>query len=101
VTWTERSSSPTTYTLRLTNLATLLETDINIAASGNLSSYTSRYDKFTISVGALNKGQYKYEVYQELASSAKVIETGLAFIETTEGTFTSTSNSIDYISYNL
>ena len=101
LTVTERSVSATTYRLRLTNLATLDDTDVSIAASANLSSYTDRYDKFTISLGAVDKGQYRYEVVQDPSGSAKVVETGLAMVETTEGSFTSTTNSIDYVSYNL
>lgn len=62
VTWTERANSATLYLLRLTNLATLEATDIYIDATANLSSYTDRYDKFTITLGALDKGQYRYEV---------------------------------------
>ena len=93
--------SATTYRLRLTNLATLDTTDVTIAASANLSSYTDRFDKFTISLGAVDKGQYRYDVVQNPSGSAKVVETGLAMVEMAEGTFTSTTNSIDYVSYNL
>lgn len=100
VTWTERATSPTSYRLRLINQAELNTTDFTIQASSNTSSYTSRYDKFTISVGALDKGQYRYEVVQDVSTSPKMIETGLAFIETTEETYTKTTNTIDYVSYN-
>ncbi len=62
VTWTERANSATVYRLRLTNLATLEATDIYLNAIDNLSSYESRYDKFAFTLGALEKGQYRYEV---------------------------------------
>ena len=62
VTWTERANSATVYRLRLTNLATLESTDIYLNAVDNLSSYESRYDKFAFTLGALEKGQYRYEV---------------------------------------
>ncbi len=32
-------------------------------------------------------------------TNPRVLETGLAMIETTEGSFTSTTNTIDYVSY--
>jgi len=70
VTWTERSTSATVYRLRLTNLATLDATDYFINAGDNLSSYESRYDKFTFALGALEKGQYRYEVTENPASYA-------------------------------
>ena len=62
VTWTERANSATVYRLRLTNLATLDATDFFLNAVDNLSSYESRYDKFAFTLGALEKGQYRYEV---------------------------------------
>ena len=49
-------------------MATLEATDIYIDATANLSSYTDRYDKFTITLGALDKGQYKYEVTENPTS---------------------------------
>jgi hypothetical protein len=54
--------------LRLTNLATLDATDVFLNAADNLSSYESRYDKFAFTLGALNKGQYRYEVTENPAS---------------------------------
>jgi hypothetical protein len=54
--------------LRLTNLATLDATDVFINAADNLSSYESRYDKFAFTLGALDKGQYRYEVTENPAS---------------------------------
>jgi len=56
--------------LRLTNLATLDATDVFINAADNLSSYESRYDKFAFTLGALEKGQYRYEVTENPASYA-------------------------------
>ncbi len=70
VTWTERANSATVYRLRLTNLATLEATDIYLNAIDNLSSYESRYDKFAFTLGALEKGQYRYEVTENPASYA-------------------------------
>jgi hypothetical protein len=35
------------------------------------------------------------------ATAPRVIETGLAQIETTEQTYSKTTNTIDYVSYNL
>lgn len=70
VTWTERANSATVYRLRLTNLATLEATDIYLNAVDNLSSYESRYDKFAFTLGALTKGQYRYEVTENPATYA-------------------------------
>ena len=70
VTWTERANSATVYRLRLTNLATLEATDIYLNAIDNLSSYESRYDKFAFTLGALTKGQYRYEVTENPATYA-------------------------------
>ncbi len=70
VTWTERANSATVYRLRLTNLATLDATDVFLNAIDNLSSYESRYDKFAFTLGALEKGQYRYEVIENPATYA-------------------------------
>ncbi len=70
VTWTERENSATVYRLRLTNLATLDATDVFLNAIDNLSSYESRYDKFAFTLGALEKGQYRYEVIENPATYA-------------------------------
>lgn len=56
------------YRLRLTNLATLDATDVFLNAADNLSSYESRYDKFAFTLGALEKGQYRYEVTENPAT---------------------------------
>lgn len=79
VTWTERANSATVYRLRLTNLATLDATDIYLNAVDNLSSYESRYDKFAFTLGALTKGQYRYEVTENPATYAAgdIVQGGL------------------------
>jgi len=51
-------------------LATLEATDIYLNAIDNLSSYESRYDKFAFTLGALTKGQYRYEVTENPATYA-------------------------------
>jgi hypothetical protein len=65
VTWTERATNATIYKLILTNIAKNTSTAIYIDASSNASSYEERYDRFTFTLGALEKGQYKYEVFQD------------------------------------
>ena len=67
------------YRLRLTNLATLEATDIYLNAVDNLSSYESRYDKFAFTLGALTKGQYRYEVMENPATYAAgdIVQGGL------------------------
>ncbi len=51
-------------------MATLEATDIYLNAVDNLSSYESRYDKFAFTLGALTKGQYRYEVTENPATYA-------------------------------
>ena len=51
-------------------MATLEATDIYLNAIDNLSSYESRYDKFAFTLGALEKGQYRYEVTENPATYA-------------------------------
>jgi hypothetical protein len=51
-------------------LATLEVTDIYLNAIDNLSSYESRYDKFAFTLGALDKGQYRYDVTENPATYA-------------------------------
>ena len=65
--------------MRLTNLATLDATDVFINAVDNLSSYESRYDKFAFTLGALTKGQYRYEVTENPATYAAgdIVQGGL------------------------
>jgi hypothetical protein len=65
VTWTERATNATIYKLILTNIAKNTSTAVYIDASSNASSYEERYDRFTFTLGALEKGQYKYEVLQD------------------------------------
>jgi hypothetical protein len=65
VTWTERATNATIYKLILTNIAKNTSTAVYIDAISNASSYEERYDRFTFTLGALEKGQYKYEVYQD------------------------------------
>ena len=65
VTWTERATNATIYKLILTNIAKNTSTVVYIDASSNASSYEERYDRFTFTLGALEKGQYKYEVLQD------------------------------------
>jgi hypothetical protein len=97
VTWSERASSPTTYALILTSIAKNTSTTVTITASTNASSYTDRYDRFTFSIGALEKGQYKYEVFQD--SNVRVIETGLAYIEPAVETYVAPTNNNTYVSF--
>ena len=65
VTWTERATNATIYKLILTNIAKNTSTVVYIDAISNASSYEERYDRFTFTLGALEKGQYKYEVLQD------------------------------------
>jgi hypothetical protein len=99
VTWTERSSTGDRYILRLTSIAKNTTTDFTLLKSANLSSYTNRYDQFSIAVGSLETGSYKYEVYDTnstVAAALAVVETGLAFIQTATVGFNTYANSIQY-----
>jgi hypothetical protein len=99
VTWTERSSTGDRYILRLTSIAKNTTTDFTLLKSANLSSYTNRYDQFSIAVGSLETGSYKYEVYDTnstVAAALAVVETGLAFIQTATIGFNTYANSITY-----
>ena len=60
-------------------MATLEATDIYLNAIDNLSSYESRYDKFAFTLGALEKGQYRYEVTENPATYAAgdIVQGGL------------------------
>ena len=60
-------------------MATLEATDIYLNAVDNLSSYESRYDKFAFTLGALTKGQYRYEVTENPATYAAgdIVQGGL------------------------
>jgi hypothetical protein len=99
VTWTERSSTGDRYILRLTSIAKNTTTDFTLLKSANLSSYTNRYDQFSIAVGSLETGSYKYEVYDTnstVAAALAVVETGLAFVQTAAIGFNTYANSIQY-----
>jgi hypothetical protein len=99
VTWTERSSTGDRYILRLTSIAKNTTTDYTLLKSANLSSYTNRYDQFSIAVGSLETGSYKYEVYDTnstVSAALAVVETGLAFLQTAAIGFNTYANSIQY-----
>jgi len=99
VTWTERASTGDRYILRLTSIAKNTTTDFTLLKSANLSSYTNRYDQFSIAVGSLETGSYKYEVYDTnstVAAALAVVETGLAFVQTATIGFNTYANSIQY-----
>ena len=99
VTWTQRASAGDRYILRLTNIAKNLTTDFTLLKSANLSSYTNRYDKFSIVVGSLETGSYRYEVYDTsstVSAATAVVETGLAYVQVVSLTFNTFANSIQY-----
>jgi hypothetical protein len=102
VTWTERASTGNRYILRLTSIAKNTTTDFTLLKSANLSNYTNRYDQFSIAVGSLETGSYKYEVYDTnstVAAALAVVETGLAFVQTATIGFNTYANSINYTIY--
>ena len=102
VTWTERSSTGSRYILRLTSIAKNTTTDYTLLKSANLSNYTNRYDQFSLAVGSLETGSYKYEVYDTnstVAAALAVVETGLAFVQTEAIGFNTYANSINYSVY--
>ena len=99
VTWTQRASSGDRYILRLTNIAKNVSTDYTLLKSANLSNYTERYDKFSLAVGSLETGSYKYEVYDTnstVGAAVAVVETGLAYVQVVSLTFNTFANSIQY-----
>ena len=99
VTWTQRASTGDRYILRLTNIAKNSSTDFTLLKSANLSSYTERYDKFQITVGSLETGSYRYEVYDTnstVAAALAVVETGLAYVQVVSLTYNTYANSIQY-----
>lgn len=99
VTWTQRSTTGDRFILRITSIAKNTSTDYTLLKSDNLSSYTNRYDQFSLAVGSLETGSYKYEVYDTdstVASALAVVETGLAFVQTATIGFNTYSNSITY-----
>ena len=102
VTWTERASTGDRYILRLTSIAKNTTTDFTLLKSANLSSYTNRYDQFSLAVGSLETGSYKYEVYDTnstVSAALAVVETGLAFLQTATIGFNTYSNTITYNVY--
>jgi len=102
VTWTQRASSGDRYILRLTNIAKNVTTDFTILKTANLSSYTNRYDKFQITLGAVETGTYRYEVYDTsstVAAAVAVVETGLAYVQVISLTFNTFANTIQYNVY--
>ena len=102
VTWTQRASSGDRYILRLTNIAKNLTTDFTILKTANLSSYTERYDKFSLTLGAVETGSYRYEVYDTsstVAAAVAVVETGLAYVQVISLTFNTFANTIQYNVY--
>jgi len=99
VTWTQRASSGDRYILRLTNIAKNVTTDYTLLKSANLSNYTERYDKFSLAVGSLETGSYKYEVYDTsstVSTAVAVVETGLAYVQVVSLTFNTYANTITY-----
>ena len=102
VTWTQRASSGDRYILRLTNIAKNVSTDYTLLKSANLSNYTERYDKFSLAVGAIETGSYKYEVYDTsstVSAATAVVETGLAYVQVVSLTFNTYDNTITYQPY--
>ena len=102
VTWTQRASSGDRYILRLTNIAKNVSADYTLLKSANLSSYTERYDKFSLAVGSLETGSYRYEVYDTnstVAAALAVVETGLAYVQVVSLTFNTYANTITYQPY--
>jgi len=102
VTWTQRASSGDRYILRLTNIAKNVSSDYTLLKSANLSSYTERYDKFSLAVGSLETGSYRYEVYDTsstVSAAVAVVETGLAFVQVVSLTFNTYANTITYQPY--
>ena len=99
VTWTQRASSGDRYILRLTNIAKNATTDFTLLKSANLSNYTNRYDQFSLAVGSLETGSYRYEVYDTsstVAAAVAVVETGLAYVQVVSLTFNTFANTIQY-----
>jgi hypothetical protein len=99
VTWTERASTGDRYILRLTSIAKNTTTDFTLLKSANLSNYTNRYDQFSLTLGSLETGSYRYEVYDTnstVSAALAVVETGLAFIQTATIGFNTYANTITY-----
>ena len=102
VTWTQRSSTGDRFILRITSIAKNTSTEYTLLKSANLSNYTERYDKFQITVGSLETGSYKYEVYDTnstVAAALAVVETGLAYVQVVSLTYNTYGNTITYQPY--
>jgi hypothetical protein len=102
VTWTQRASTGDRYILRLTNIAKNVSTDFTLLKSANLSNYTERYDKFSLAVGSIETGSYRYEVYDTsstVAAAVAVVETGLAYVQVVSLTYNTYGNTITYQPY--
>jgi hypothetical protein len=102
VTWTQRASTGDRYILRLTNIAKNVSTDFTLLKSANLSSYTERYDKFSLAVGSIETGSYRYEVYDTnstVSAALAVVETGLAYVQVVSLTYNTYGNTITYQPY--
>jgi hypothetical protein len=84
---------PSTFEFELRSMAKAETTSFSILRSSNQSQGLSRYDKFTISVGDLSKGQYTYTAYE---GDIALVETGLAYIQMGEQAFVSATNTITY-----
>jgi len=84
---------PTAFEFELRSMATAETTSFSILRSSNQSQSLSRYDKFSISVGDLSKGQYTYTAYE---GDIALVETGLAYIQMGEQAFVSATNTITY-----
>jgi hypothetical protein len=84
---------PTTFEFELRSMATAETTSFSILRSSNQSQGLSRYDKFSISVSDIPKGQYTYTAYE---GDIALVETGLAYIQMGEQAFVSATNTITY-----
>ena len=84
---------PSTFEFELRSMATNETTLFSILRSSNQSAGLSRYDKFTISVGDISKGQYTYTAYE---GDIALVESGLAYVQMGEQAFVSATNTITY-----
>jgi len=84
---------PSTFEFELRSMATNETTLFSILRSANQSTGLSRYDKFTISVGDISKGQYTYTAYE---GDIALVESGLAYVQMGEQAFVSATNTITY-----
>jgi hypothetical protein len=84
---------PTTFEFELRSMATNETNLFTIQRVANQSDGISRYDKFTISVGDISKGQYTYTAYE---GDIALVESGLAYVQMGEQSFVSATNTITY-----